>query len=71
MSHTEETLFTDKELFLMLDYERGSKNLVWNNFMVEIDKKKQYQGQWTKDRYKPVYEGLGTILFADGSKYSG
>jgi len=55
----------------MLDYERGSKNLVWNNFMVEIDKKKQYQGQWTKDRYKPVYEGLGTILFADGSKYQG
>jgi len=40
VGHTEETLFTDKELFLMLDYERGSKNLVWNNFFIEIDKKK-------------------------------
>lgn len=42
LGHTEETLFSDKEMFLMLDYERGSKNLVWNNFFIEIDKKKQY-----------------------------
>ena len=25
----------------------------------------------TKDRYKPVWEGLGTINFADGSVYQG
>jgi hypothetical protein len=25
----------------------------------------------TKDKYKPIWEGLGTIKFADGSKYQG
>lgn len=54
-----------------MDYNRGSKNLVWNNNFIIIDKKKLYQGQWTKDRYKPVYQGLGTIKFPDGSKYEG
>ena len=37
-----ERLMTEKELFIQLDYERGSKNLVWNNFFVEIGKNKKY-----------------------------
>lgn len=27
-----------------------NKNLVWNNYYEEIDKNRQYRGQWTKDR---------------------
>ena len=42
LEDTEETLFTDKEIFLMMDYDRGSKNLVWNNNFIIIDKKKLY-----------------------------
>ena len=38
----EDTLFTEKELFLILDCERGGKNLVWNNFFNEIGPEKQY-----------------------------
>lgn len=39
---TTETLFTDKELFIMLDYDRGSRNKVWNNFFNPIGKGKFY-----------------------------
>ena len=35
-------LFTDKELFIQLDYESGGKGLVWNNFFLEIGKNKKY-----------------------------
>jgi hypothetical protein len=41
---SEEMLFTQKEIFLQLDYERGGKDLAWNNFFVEIGKNKKYQG---------------------------
>jgi hypothetical protein len=37
-----ETLFSDKEIFLLLDYERGSKNKVWNNFFNLIGEDKYY-----------------------------
>ena len=68
---SEKPLFTDKELYLMLNYERGGKGLVWNNFFKEVAKGKQYQGQWTTDKAKSVYEGLGCIKFESGSKYEG
>ena len=68
---SDEALMSDKELFIQLDYDRGGKNLCWNNFFVEIGKNKEYRGQWTKDRHKPVWEGLGTLKFADGSRYQG
>lgn len=42
MVFTDETLLTEKELFIQLDYQRGSKNLVWNNFEKEIGKNKTY-----------------------------
>lgn len=58
-----------KELFLQLDWERGSKGLVWNNFYVQIGADKYWQGQWTKDKYQPVWEGLGTLTFPDGTLY--
>ena len=29
-----------------MDFKRGSKKLVWNNFFKDIGKNKQYQGQW-------------------------
>jgi len=54
-----------------MDFRRGGKSLYWNNHFKDIGKNKQYQGQWTKDKYKPIWEGLGTINFADGSKYQG
>jgi len=37
-----ENLFSDKEIFLLLDYERGSKNKVWNNFFNLIGEDKYY-----------------------------
>ena len=42
LKFTDETLFTDKELYLMMDYNRGSRNLVWNNHYIILDKKKLY-----------------------------
>jgi len=66
--NSEKSLFTDKELFIMLDYESGGKGLVWNNFYIDIGKNKKYQGQWNQQRN---FEGLGTIVFSDGSKYQG
>lgn len=42
LTHSDKTLFTDKEMFLMLDYETGGKGLAWNNFFVEIGKNKKY-----------------------------
>ena len=46
IKNSEETLFTDKELFIMLDWNRGGKELAWNNFEIPIGKDKFYQGQW-------------------------
>jgi hypothetical protein len=46
LSWSEERLFTDQELFVIMDFKRGSKSLVWNNFFKDIGKNKQYQGQW-------------------------
>ena len=46
IKNSEETLFTDKELFIMLDWNRGGKELAWNNFLIPIGKDKFYQGQW-------------------------
>jgi hypothetical protein len=43
---TKDRLFTDQELFVIMDFKRGSKSLVWNNFFKDIGKNKQYQGQW-------------------------
>ena len=44
VKNTEETLFTDKELFIMIDYHHGGKELAWNNFVIPIGKEKFYQG---------------------------
>jgi len=44
VKNTEETLFTDKELFIMIDYHHGGKELAWNNFVIPIGKEKYYQG---------------------------
>lgn len=53
----------------MLDHETGGKGLSWSNFYVDLDKTgKKYQGQWNEQR---TIEGLGTIVFKDGSKYQG
>jgi len=46
IQYSEETLFTDKEMFIMVDYNRGGKELAWNNFQIPIGKDKFYQGQW-------------------------
>ena len=46
LKNSEETLFTDKELFIMMDHNRGGKGLAWNNFQIPIGKDKYYQGQW-------------------------
>jgi len=53
IQYSEETLFTDKEMFIMVDYNRGGKELAWNNFQIPIGKDKFYQGQWTKDNEQP------------------
>ena len=44
VKNTEETLFTDKELFIMTDYGHGGRELAWNNFVIPIGKEKYYQG---------------------------
>lgn len=49
---TELPLFSDSELMEMLDYEKGSKNLIWNNTFVAIGEGKEYQGQWHRDKYR-------------------
>lgn len=71
MVQSEESLFTFKEVSDLMDFKKGAKNLYWNNNFKQIGKNKKYQGQWTKDRYKPTWEGLGTIEFSDGSVYKG
>lgn len=55
-------------MFIMLDYQSGGKGLCWNNFYLDIGKNKKYQGQWNQQKN---FEGLGTIIFSDGSKYQG
>jgi hypothetical protein len=42
LTSSDETLFSQKEVTDMLDYKKGSKNLVWNNFFKEIGKNKHY-----------------------------
>jgi len=39
---TDERLLSDQELFIIMDFKRGSKSLVWNNFFKDIGKNKQY-----------------------------
>ena len=46
MAWTKECLLSEQELFIIMDFKRGSKTLVWNNFFKDIGKNKQYQGQW-------------------------
>ena len=46
VSWTDDKLLSDQELFIILDFKKGSKTLVWNNFFKDIGKNKQYQGQW-------------------------
>lgn len=47
----------------------GGKDLIWNNYFEEIDKTRQYRGQWSKDRSE--WKGLGEIKYTDGSVYQG
>jgi hypothetical protein len=37
---TADKLLTDQELFIIMDFKRGSKTLVWNNFFKDIGKNK-------------------------------
>jgi hypothetical protein len=41
---SDQTLLSDKELFLQLDYNYGGKDLYWNNFFVSIGRNKHYLG---------------------------
>jgi len=65
------TLMTEKEFDTYMADPEGGKNLTWNNYFTEVDKKsgKDYRGHWSKDRQK--WEGLGEIKFNDGSLYQG
>lgn len=45
-----EKLFSDKEFKKYM--EENEKDFVWNNYFEEVEKGKQYRGQWSKDRKK-------------------
>ena len=68
---TNEFLMSDDDLAYQMAYNGGGKGLYWNTFYVDIGQGRKYQGQWISgnDRRKPKWAGLGTIVFADGSKY--
>ena len=46
------TLMTEKEFDNFMADPEGGKNLTWNNYFTEVDKKngKDYRGHWGKDR---------------------
>lgn len=62
-----DTLMNSKEFQQFM--EGDGKDLKWNNYFEEIDKNRQYRGQWSKDR--KVWGGIGEIKFSDGSLYQG
>lgn len=53
----------------MADKNDG-KDMVWNNYWTQIDKKSEYKGEFNKDN-KTIIEGLGYIKYEDGSLYQG
>jgi hypothetical protein len=52
-------------------YHGGGKGLYWNTKWVDIGQGREYRGQWIANNNRKIQEwsGLGTILFADRSKY--
>ena len=78
ITFTDEYLFSEEDISLILDYDREGRNRRWNNNWVDIGNGNMYQGQWrvyyTKNTVfmngKPAEcDGIGTIKFADGSIY--
>ena len=45
--------------------------LRWNTHEKEIQNGTKYIGQWTTDKFKSTWQGLGIIKFEDGSRYVG
>jgi len=64
---SKDTLMNSKEFSKFMEGE--GKNLTWNNYFEDIDKNRQYRGQWSKDR--KTWGGIGEIKFSDGSLYQG
>ena len=50
---------------------KHDKGLWWNTWEKDIKEGRIYVGQWSKDKYRNVWQGLGIINYGDGKKYSG
>lgn len=77
---SDEPLFSDEDLALILDFDQEGANRRWNNNWIDVGDGNLYQGQWKVSFPKNTifmmrndfeYEGIGTIKFADGSLYQG
>lgn len=68
---------TDEELMPQADIEYHTSDngagrmLWWNVHEKEIKNGGKYIGQWTSDKFKSTWKGLGIIKFEDGSRYVG
>mgnify|MGYP006119916713 CR=1 FL=1 len=70
-------MISNEELQRYINDERGGKNLTWVNYFKPIpdtnstgvNEQRKYKGQWKKDQ--KTWEGIGTIIFPDGSTYQG
>jgi hypothetical protein len=72
-------MISTEEFNKFMNDEIGGKNLTWINYFKPIpdsnsskegvNQMRKYKGQWKKDG--KTWEGLGLIIFPDGSTYQG
>jgi len=67
----EELLMDEDDIAYQLSQQGDGKGLYWDTFFKKIGDGRQYRGQWRVDKRKSTWEGLGTIIYPDGSKYQG
>lgn len=61
----------EDDIAYQLSSQGGGKGLYWDTFFKKIGDGRQYRGQWRTDKRKSTWEGLGIIIYPDGSKYQG
>ena len=70
-------MIPQEELEKFMSDENGGKNLNWVNYFKPVPDQqssspsqfRKYKGQWRKDQQ--TWEGIGVLLFPDGSQYQG
>lgn len=60
---SKDVLIPEKDLNTFMQDPNGGKNLNWNNYFQDIEKNREYKGQWTQDRKE--WKGIGIIKFKD------